>query len=209
MVNNRKVNSGKKKAIEAGREALKATKGGITTGDDAQDEDEDADGDDDDDFDQIEFQLPSSISPSVSQGPTTNKRVRQSVTSKISSEEPNDPKYGESPSKKVKHTSNSRYQSNERGELTDVGVYSAVRRNSHTTPQSQGRDRASGAHPHSASRGGYPMVIDNRFNAGRTAIDDATLHHHHGGRVGSGAFDDGFAGGFQGAYFGGVHRGRR
>ena len=205
MVNNRKVNKGKKHAIEAGREALKLASTGENA-DEAEIEDDDADGDDDEDYGQTVLQ--SSLSPSAGRAITAHKRARPSYAPKVGSEDSNDPSYEESATKKAKRPSNSRYQVNERGEMVDLGVSPRVRR-AQIVPQSNQRQRSLSARPQAAVPAGYPLGIDSRINAGHTARDEPTIRHGQGGYVEAGSFGSEFAGGFPNTHPNGGQQRRR
>lgn len=139
MVNNRKVNKGKKQAIDAGRAALKAVnpqQAGETSselGYYGQNDEEDAAGDDDDDYTQLGQDMQSSVSPSVGRTPLSNKRAAS-----------NGPNYRGSTPKKAKRPS--KYQLNDQGQMVQVGddgVASQTRRLSQATPHAQRSNRSS------------------------------------------------------------------
>lgn len=205
MVNNRKVNRGKKQAIEAGREALKLANTGDVA-DDAEIEDDDADGDDDEDYGQNILQ--SSLSPTAGRAITASKRARPSYAPKVGSENSNDPTYDEPTTKKAKRPSNSRYQINERGEMVDLGVSPGMRR-AQIAPQSHLRNRSSSARPQAAVSSGYPMAIDDRINSSHTARDESTIRLGQSGYAESGSFGDEFSGSFPNAHSGGGQQRRR
>ena len=205
VVNNRKVNKGKKYAIEAGRNALKVAHNtgdlGSMMGDDAEIEHDDADGDEDDDFSQSGFRLPSSLSPSVAAANNSKKRARPSYTPNIGSDELVDATHSEPTIKKAKRASNSRYQVNEFGEMVDVKA-SEMRRTPQIAPQSHVRNRSSSVRSQNDATNGYDMARDQRINTHQNVHGDPTTHHGQGGFQGTGAF------GFPGAQFGGGHQRR-
>ena len=210
VVNNRKVNKGKKYAIEAGRNALKVAHHtgdlGSMMGDDEVEHD-DADGEEDDDYSQSGFRLPCSLSPSVAPANNSKKRARPSYTPNIGADELADTIHGESALKKSKRPSNSRYQVNHLGEMVDVKA-SEMRRSPYIQPQSHVRNRSSSARSQNEATNEYDMTRDHRINTDQTAHGDPSTHHSQGGFQGTGAFGGGSFGGFQGAQFGGGHQRR-
>lgn len=211
MVNNRKVNKGKKHAIEAGRNALKIAHNtgdlGSTMGGDAEIEHDDADGEEDDDYSQSGFRLPSSLSPSVAPANNPRKRARPSYTPKIGSDELVDATHYESAIKKPKRQSNSRYQVNQSGQMVDVRA-SEMRHAPQIAPQSHVRARSSSVRSQNDATNEYDMTRDHRINTDHIVHGDPTTHQGQGGFPGTGAFGGGSFGGFQGAQFGGAHQRR-
>ena len=211
MVNNRKVNKGKKYAIEAGRNALKHAHNtsdlGSMMGDDAEIEHDDADGEEDDEYSQSGFRLQSSLSPIVAPASNPRKRARPSYTPKIGSDELVDAAHCESAIKKAKRNSNSRYQVNHLGEMVDVKA-SEMRHAPQISPPSHVRDRSSSVRSQNDATNGYDMTRDHRMNTDHIVQGDPTIQHGQGGFQGTGAYGGGSLGGFQGAQFGGVHQRR-
>ncbi|KAL8788955.1 MAG: hypothetical protein Q9195_007071 [Heterodermia aff. obscurata] len=200
VVNNRKVNKGKKYAIEAGRNALKiANTGdlGSMMGDDAEIEHDDADGEEDDVYSRGSFRLPSSLSPSVAPVSNPKKRARPSY---IGSDELVDATHYQSAAKRPK-PSNSRYQVNHLGEMVDVKA-PKNRRALQAAPQSHIRNRSSSVRSQSDAANGYDMTQDQRVNPDQIVNGDPTTHHGQGGFQGTEAFGGGSFGSFQGAQFG-------
>ena len=140
MINNRKVNKGKKEAIEQGRKALKekAKSRGqpfpelkTETEDEFQD-----DGREDSDFEEDEetypelHGIPSYAAPGPNYANPVNKRGRQMLARHMSSDDSTDPTYGVPPPKKAKKTT-SMYQLNDRNEMVDT----STTRKGHRTSQ--------------------------------------------------------------------------
>lgn len=117
--NNRKVNLGKKEAIDKGREALGEKgrgKGRRTTKVVQEDTDDDFEGDDDEYGSQAGAQMYNSKKRSVSYSNAPNSRRRQAST-----DDPRDQSYREgSASKKVKRASRSVYQLNDQNQMVDT-----------------------------------------------------------------------------------------
>ena len=209
MVNNRKVNKGKKHAIEAGRNALKIAHNtgdlGSTMGGDAEMEHDDADGEEDDVYSQSGFRLPSSLSPSVA--PASNPRKRPAYTPNIGSDELVDATHYDHAIRKPKRHSNSRYQVNQDGQMVDVKG-SEMRYAPQIAPQSQARARSSSVRSQNDATNEHGMTRDHRINTDHIVHGDPTTHHGQGGFQGTGAFGGGSFAGFQGAQFGGAHQRR-
>ena len=175
MVNNRKVNKGKKLAIEAGREALKSVhpqRAGETNSDlgsYGHNDEDDAEGEEDDDYSRFAHNLHSSISPSVGQAAFSNKRVAS-----------NGPNYRGSTPKKAKRPS--KYQLNEQGEIVEVsddGVTNRIRRISQAMPQQQTSNRSS-SHGHQAGLAGELAYSGADFESDYNADGEHTVHHTQG-----------------------------
>ena len=203
MVNNRKVNKGKKQAIEAGRYALKTANNtgggdlGSMMGDDAEMEHDDADGEEEDEYSQSGFRLQSSLSPSVAPAINSKKRARPSYTPNIGSDELVDAARCEPAIKKAKRPSNSRYQVNHLGEMVDVKA-PEMRRTPQIAPQANVRNRSSSVRSQNDATNGYEMTRNHGINTDHTVHGDSTTHHGQSGFQGTGNF-----GGFHGAQFGG------
>ena len=152
MVNNRKVNKGKKVAIEAGREALKAVTPHQTgeTGSEFgfyghNDDDDDAEGEDDDDYGRVGQDFLSSVSPRSGLTALSNKRAAS-----------NGPTYRAGTPKRTKRLS--KYQLNANGEMVEVNIDDTpvrMRQGSQGTPQQQQSRRASVIPYHNAVANNY------------------------------------------------------
>lgn len=162
MINNRKVNKGKKVAIEAGREALKAVTPHQTgeTGSEfgfygQNEEDDDAEGEDDDDYGRVGQNFLSSVSPSSGLAALSNKRAAS-----------NGPTYRASTPKRAK---NSKYQLNTKGEMVEItpgDTAIRMRQGSQGTPQQQPSRRGSANQYQNAVTNDYHGAhFDTDYNA--------------------------------------------
>ena len=130
MINNRKVNKGKKEAIEQGRKALKE-KSKISgrpyadfkteTEDEFQDDGLDGDYEEDDETYMDSHNLPIYPQPTLNYGNSGSKRGRRPQARQMSSDDSTDLTYGVPPPKKAKK-SGSMYQLNERNEMVDTSA---------------------------------------------------------------------------------------
>ena len=169
MINNRKVNKGKKKAIEAGREALKAVNPHATgdTGSDfgtyaQNDDDDDAEGEDDDDYGRVGQDFVSSVSPSSGLGPLSRKRAAS-----------NDLTYRASTPQNKRTKRPSKYQLNPNGEMVEVNhddTAVRMRRGSQGTPQQQPGRRLSANPYQNAVADGY-NYHGTHFNTDYNVLD--------------------------------------
>ena len=189
MVNNRKVNKGKKQAIDAGRAALRtahphrAAEVNSVLGDNNED---DADGDDDEDYTQF---TPYAMSPITTRGATPIKRRNSSISR-------------DSPApKKTKRTSNSRYQVNEHGVMVDTGNSYKKARIPQELSRTLNGSRASvnRAQPTATN---YFTGLDQDHGTDHNETDATQIYSVRGGLHGSGDFSSGFQGNHLGGYQG-------
>lgn len=138
MINNRKVNKGKKEAIEQGRKALREHRKPGAQSSDLKTEFDDEyvdDGledvycDEDDEISAEPHSLPSYPAQALVYGNQINKRNRPATTRQMSSDDSTDLTYGVPPSKKVKKNT-SMYQLNDRNEMVDLSISRKGRRTS-------------------------------------------------------------------------------
>lgn len=138
MINNRKVNKGKKEAIEQGRKALRENRkpGAQSTDlktefdDDYVDDGlEDVFYDEGDDTSAEPHGLPSYPAPALMYGSQISKRSRPTAARQMSSDDSTDLTYSVPASKKAKKNT-SMYQLNARNEMVDLSVSRKGRRTS-------------------------------------------------------------------------------
>lgn len=161
VINNRKVNRGKKEAIEQGRRALaakqKAKKRPVRMvkseiEDEVYNHDEDADYDEDDDFNWDDLSPHSRASPArastFSNTNSNNKRARRTPARRISSDDSADPTYRGSPQPQKKPRKSSKYQLNDVGVMVDKTAPENQRGGSQSLSQQALLRTASLSRPH-------------------------------------------------------------
>lgn len=156
MINNRKVNQGKKEAIEQGRKALAKQKAKKQLGqnlkaeveDDVYNDFEDAEFEEDDEGNWEEYSARAYSSPGPVYPNSMNKRMRQTPARQISSEDSADPTYRGPIAKRARK--NSKYQLNERNEMVDTSEIPKERRVSQPASRRAMQNRRSVSHyqPH-------------------------------------------------------------
>lgn len=183
MVNNRKVNKGKKEAIEQGRKALKEkarVRGQAynefkhETEDEYPDDGyEDGEFEEDDETYGEQHGLPSYPSPTPNYGNPIHKRGRQTAARQMSSDDSTDLTYGVPPSKRTKK-SGSMYQLNERNEMVDTSATGATRKSARTS-----QTMARRAIQNRRGSNYQPTLSD--YNNSGTEVDSDTAAMGYGG----------------------------